>query len=521
MCSNFLPLNFTILSEKLHQGGYKNYFIGKGHLGYETTDHLPINRGFDSHVGYLGGSEGYEYGSGSKDPTKGSHDMWHNHGPGIDVVPEIFYSANFYTSTAINIIKNHSQSRRGDSADDAEPFFMYLAIQNVHSPYTLPPAWETHEYPAMWDKTYANMLAMLDESVGNLTHALKESNLWDDTLILFTADNGGIGRGNNHPLRGHKHDPWEGGTRATAFLSGGFLPQGLRNTTSGAKLVHVADWYPTFLRLANVSSADNVLIDGAVHGIDGVDVWDMLVGTNATQPRAITPTSETGAILTLSDTEWYKLITLAGKSNYYYPNQTKYNPPQECLASAQKDPSEPGRTDAIVNGCPVCNETLPCLYALLDDLYETTNVANAHPDVVTELAAAIKRFEKYYVSGHLPPDILKAKYKKFPDKHWGGYKGPCYYPRDGPDPGPPAPGPAPPQPQVCTQCNFENGVHYPGKDIASHNNVANATECCRLCKESSACKKFAYSSDSRNCNLKSEVKNGKKATGFISGHCSS
>jgi hypothetical protein len=54
--------------------------------------------------------------------------------------------------------KSRRTHARNHSADDAEPFFMYLAIQNVHSPYTLPPAWETHEYPAMWDKTYANMV---------------------------------------------------------------------------------------------------------------------------------------------------------------------------------------------------------------------------------------------------------------------------------------------------------------------------------------------------------------------------
>lgn len=49
-------------------------------------------------------------------------------------------------------------------------------------------------------------------------------------------------QGNNYPLRGHKHDPWEGGTRATAFLSGGFLPESVRGTQSGDKLVHVSDW---------------------------------------------------------------------------------------------------------------------------------------------------------------------------------------------------------------------------------------------------------------------------------------
>jgi hypothetical protein len=59
LCSNFLPLALTILPQKLASAGYHNHFVGKGHLGYQTMDHLPINRGFLSHVGYLEGGEQY------------------------------------------------------------------------------------------------------------------------------------------------------------------------------------------------------------------------------------------------------------------------------------------------------------------------------------------------------------------------------------------------------------------------------------------------------------------------------
>ena len=55
----------TLLSEKLTGGGYVSHFVGKGHLGYETMDHLPVNRGFKSHVGYLEGSQSYYWGCGS------------------------------------------------------------------------------------------------------------------------------------------------------------------------------------------------------------------------------------------------------------------------------------------------------------------------------------------------------------------------------------------------------------------------------------------------------------------------
>ncbi len=205
-------------------------------LGYETTDHLPINRGFKSHVGYLGGGESYFWGcSGSKqcnaDPTSAAHDMWHDDHAGADIVPEIYYSANFYTKQAVSIISDHPTT---------SPFFLYLPYQNVHAPNQLPPSWEVRNFSGpffgdstagyalfsssvlwhcsalhgkgksivacqMWPfysrHTYANMLHMLDSGLANVTAALSTKGMWSNTLLLFSADNGGIGGvGNNHPL---------------------------------------------------------------------------------------------------------------------------------------------------------------------------------------------------------------------------------------------------------------------------------------------------------------------------------
>ena len=421
LCSDVLPLNISILSEKLSTK-YDSYFIGKGHLGYQTEDHLPINRQFKQHVGFLAGSESYKYGGGASNATLGAHDLWHNHRPAYDIVPTLTYATNYYTSQAIAIIHRHSKLNT--------PFFMYFAIQNVHSPYQLPPLYEQHEYPLMWNRTYANMLHILDASTHNLTNALVDTGLWNQTLILWTSDNGGIGLGNNYPLRGHKHDPYEGGTRAIAFLSGGFLPTHVRGTTTNV-LIHVSDWYPTFCHLAKMGDCTDpayFVKDDAIHDIDGVNVWPMLTGENMTQPRALTPTSEVGIIDVSNPQKWWKLITLAGQSVYYEKNQTTHNGTNICLDRRQPDPPQPGRTDALVSGCPVCNATQPCLFDILNDPNEEINQAEAFPHVVSVLQQSVLRFQQSYVTGRLTKYELETYYNKIDnvDAHWEGYLGPCY-----------------------------------------------------------------------------------------------
>jgi hypothetical protein len=367
------------------------------------------------------------------------HDLWHDHEPGWDVVPRMFYSANTYANESVSIIKNFSSA-----ATSTERLFLYLPMQNVHSPYQMPPAFETKKFPAMWNDTYANMLKLLDDAVVNVTQALKDTTLWDNTIVWFSADNGGIGVGNNHPLRGHKHDPWEGGTRATAFVSGGFVPVALRGTYSGPKLVHIADLYATFCVLAGVDPRDDVWMANAVRSIDGVDVWPMLTAAgNGTQPRAVTPTTE-GGIIEVVDAgrgrkTWWKLVNLAGQSVYYDENQTQTEGAFPCLERHQLDPPQPagpygpGRTDPLVNGCPVCNATMPCLFDLLEDPRETTNVAAQQPKVVERLAGLLSKYNEHYVTGSLAQEILEANYTLLPNRSatWRGYEGPCWVRKDG------------------------------------------------------------------------------------------
>mmetsp|Transcript_30802 Transcript_30802/g.50940 ORF Transcript_30802/g.50940 Transcript_30802/m.50940 type:complete len:533 (+) Transcript_30802:57-1655(+) len=441
LCSDFLPLATQLLSEKLAAVGYRCHFVGKGHLGYQTTDHLPFNRGFESHIGYLGGAEAYSHGGGSPDPSAGTHDLWRDDRPAVGAVRGMHYSADYYSRSAVDIIEAHGRRHSTPTA----PLFLYFAIQNVHSPYTLPPKWQVRHYPKMGEKfhIYANMLAALDGAVANVTRALRGAGMWDDTLLLFSSDNGGIGEfGNNYPLRGHKHDPWEGGTRAVAFLAGGALPQNIRASSSRA-LVHISDWYPTFCVLAGASPIDDAFVSGKIRPIDGVDVWPMLTGVNVTQPRMITVVTEVSAIEVVGGgvdgdaLAMWKLVTLAGQSNRYDERGNQLNSTDRCLEGRQPDPPQPGRTDPIVNGpasceraaCPVCNQTNPCLYELVKDPSEIVNRASDldKSALIVRLASSIVNANmNAYVNGTLDAGTLEREYEHVDAWGWKGFAGPCY-----------------------------------------------------------------------------------------------
>ena len=254
-----------------------------------------MNRGFKSHVGYLCGAENYDHGFNegrnpnhdcSSKPAHCVHDMWHNNHTGADIIDDINYSTNYYARTLTSIINTSPKDER---------LALFLLYQGVHIPYQPVLPWEDKPYPKMWDHTYANMLAVVDDGIKNITTALRATGRWNSTLIVVTADNGGIDKGNNFPLRGHKATTWEGGSRVMAFVAGGFLEavpnfdSHLKGTTND-RLIHVSDWYPTFANLAGVDPTDNATYAGVVRPIDGIDVWPLIVA-----PAAAAAAEEKGA----------------------------------------------------------------------------------------------------------------------------------------------------------------------------------------------------------------------------------
>ena len=118
-----------------------------------------------------------------------------------------------------------------------KPWFLYLAWQSIHSPHQAPQAYLDRYNASMPGRTVAAMLSALDDGVANVTAALNRTGQADNTLIIFTSDNGGTSGSSNYPLRGEKHSVYEGGVRGAAFLAGwGIAPQ-LRGRST-AQLLH-------------------------------------------------------------------------------------------------------------------------------------------------------------------------------------------------------------------------------------------------------------------------------------------
>ena len=130
-----LPLNETLLSDKLKSLGYATAIVGKWHLGFFKEEYLPLKRGFDQQVGYYGGNENYFFHHAPFDAVKVGLD-WHRNETEEGVVENDVgvYSAFLYSKGAVDVIMNHDANRG--------PLFLYVPFQAVHSPLNdVPPSY--------------------------------------------------------------------------------------------------------------------------------------------------------------------------------------------------------------------------------------------------------------------------------------------------------------------------------------------------------------------------------------------
>ncbi len=269
------PDGYATLPRVLRDAGYATGLFGKWHLG-SRVEFGPNHHGFDTAYGSLaGGVDPYNhrYKTGPYSVT------WHRNGT---LVEEPGHVTDLITAEAIRWIEGQTR-----------PWFCYVPFTAVHFPVKAPQAWLDRYAGTTFDddpdrdlsyRTYAAYASHMDFAIGQLLETLERRCISDQTLVVFTSDNGSPENtpasstrkypghqpasprtGSNLPWRGKKGELYEGAIRTPTLARWpGRLPAGRLS-----RLVHVADWMPTFCRLAGARTPADARWDG-------VDIWPLL-----------------------------------------------------------------------------------------------------------------------------------------------------------------------------------------------------------------------------------------------------
>ncbi len=255
-----LPLTEETVADHLREAGYVTACVGKWHLGY-PEDYHPNERGFDLFYGCLQGSRPY---FPMEEPTP-HRVLLENREP----TPEGGYVTDRLGQAAARFIQEHA----------AEPFFLLVSFTAPHGP--LQAKAEDLALPAIASipkarrRKYAGLVKAMDDSVGEILLALERAGISDNTLVVFTNDNGGqTGTGAlNTPLRGKKGTLWEGGVRVPAAMRWPLVIEA--GTTIDSPAIAL-DLLPTFLAMAG----QDVPVEAA---LDGRDLSACLGGEDDTE----------------------------------------------------------------------------------------------------------------------------------------------------------------------------------------------------------------------------------------------
>jgi arylsulfatase A-like enzyme len=346
-----LPTDEWLLPQALKEAGYETAIVGKWHLGHADRKYWPRQRGFDHQYGPLLGEIDYFTHS-----AHGERDWFRDNEP----VTEEGYVTELLGRDAVWRIEGH---------DPGTPLFLYLAFTAPHAPYQAPQRY-LDPYASVADpavRAYSAMITAMDAEIGRVVEALARKNMLANTLIVFQSDNGGPRSAkvtgevdmssstipaDNGPYRDGKASLYEGGTRVVGLAS---WPGHIRPGLVVDQPIHIVDMYPTLVALAGASV-------GKAKPIDGLNIW---------------PTISEG----------------------------RPSPRSEVVYGI-----EPFR-GAVRKGSwkLVWKTVLPSrieLFDLASDPSETTNVADANPEVVAELREMIEEQARASVPPLIMTDVV-------------------------------------------------------------------------------------------------------------------
>jgi len=251
-----IPAAELTLAEALKEKGYRTAAIGKWHVGHAKPEFLPTGQGFDSYFGLLYSNDMIRPWVNTDRPLE----LWRNDRPIEHPVDQTQLTVR-YTEEAQKFIRS----------SEGNPFFLYLPYSMVHVPI--------HAAPQFRDKSragpYGDVVEAIDWSVGQVLKTLHEVGVVDNTLVVFTSDNGPWQNmpdrmfqgnvikpwhaGSAGPLRGYKATTYEGGVRVPAIIQ---WPSRIEGGRASADIVTAMDLYVTILKAAGAAVPSDRPVDG-------------------------------------------------------------------------------------------------------------------------------------------------------------------------------------------------------------------------------------------------------------------
>jgi len=350
-----LDPKYATIGEVLKKRGYTTAVFGKWHIG-DQPDTRPWARGFDESCGLMYSNDMWEFHPGNPEHWKKFPlQFWENDKvkiPRMTRTDQPMLTTS-YTAHAMDFIRRHKD----------KPFFLYVPHSMPHVPLFVSEKFKGKSGTGL----YGDVMMEVDWSVGEITKALKANGVEDNTLVIFTSDNGPWISYGNHagktPFREAKGTSFDGGVRSACIMK---FPGQIKPGTASGRAFSTIDILPTVAGLTGAKLPENP--------IDGKDVWDLITDKpGAKNPHEYYPFS-TGRT-------FEGIISGDGRWKLHLPHNYR------TLVEAGKD-GMPGKYRQ--------EKVKLSLFDMKNDPHETTNVLDKHPDIANRLKAYAEQHKKKF-----------------------------------------------------------------------------------------------------------------------------